>query len=77
MSYDGHLDMGLNCDSGAVDDPELLRDLIAAEYDALLEAGQPKPARKPAKKKPAKKAAPRTAKSEAEARSSRPPSAMG
>ena len=55
MSYDGHLDMGLNCDSGAVDDPELLRDLIAAEYDALLEAGQPKPARKPARKKPAAK----------------------
>jgi hypothetical protein len=39
MSYDGHLDMGLNCDAGAVDDPELLRDLIAEEYDALLEAG--------------------------------------
>jgi WS/DGAT/MGAT family acyltransferase len=53
MSYDGHLDMGLNCDSGAVDDPELLRDLIAAEYDALLEAGHPKPAR-PAAKKPKK-----------------------
>ena len=59
MSYDGHLDNRLNCDSGAVDDPELLRDLIAAEYDALLEAGQPKPARRPAKK-PAKKKSSKT-----------------
>ena len=54
MSYDGHLDMGLNCDVGAVDDPERLRDLIAAEFDALLRAGTPKPARRPAKR-PAKK----------------------
>ena len=61
MSYDGHLDMGLNCDSGAVDDPELLRDLIAAEYGALLEAGQAKPARRPANKpKQAKKASKKT-----------------
>jgi WS/DGAT/MGAT family acyltransferase len=53
MSYDGHLDMGLNCDTGAVDDPELLRDLIGAEFDALLEAGAPKPARRRATKKAA------------------------
>ena len=55
MSYDGHLDMGLNCDAGAVEDPELLRDLIAQEYEALLVAGTPKPARPRAKK-----AAPKT-----------------
>jgi hypothetical protein len=72
MSYDGHLDMGLNCDAGAVDDPELLRDLIAEEYEKLLVAGTPKPARarsatkksttkKPTAKKPtAKKKAPST-----------------
>ena len=57
MSYDGHLDMGLNCDAGAVDDPELLRDLIAEEYEKLLVAGAPKPARARTKKaapKPAK-----------------------
>jgi WS/DGAT/MGAT family acyltransferase len=67
MSYDGHLDMGLNCDAGAVDDPELLRDLIAEEYEKLLVAGTPKPARarsatkKSTTKKPtAKKKAPST-----------------
>ena len=57
-SYDGHLDMGLNCDAGAVDDPELLRDLIAQEYEALLVAGAPKPARARTKKKAAPKTAP-------------------
>ena len=62
MSYDGHLDMGLNCDSGAVEDPELLRDLIAADYDALLEAGQPKPARRPAKRPKATKKASKASK---------------
>jgi hypothetical protein len=53
MSYNGSLDMGLNVDAGAVDDPELLRDLIEAEFAALLEAGAPKPARKRATKKKA------------------------
>jgi hypothetical protein len=36
MTYDGHLDMGLNVDAGAVADPEGLRDAIAAEFDRLL-----------------------------------------
>jgi WS/DGAT/MGAT family acyltransferase len=38
MSYDGHLDMGLNVDAGAVQDPEGLRDAIAAELAALIAA---------------------------------------
>jgi WS/DGAT/MGAT family acyltransferase len=42
MSYDGHLDMGLNTDLGAVADPELLRDSIAAEFASLIAAGTPK-----------------------------------
>jgi hypothetical protein len=36
MTYDGNLDMGLNVDAGAVEDPEGLRDAIAAEFDRLL-----------------------------------------
>jgi diacylglycerol O-acyltransferase len=39
MSYDGQLDMGLNTDVGAVEDPALLRDSIAAEFAALIAAG--------------------------------------
>ena len=39
MSYDGSLDMGLNTDLGAVADPTLLRDSIAAEFAALIAAG--------------------------------------
>ena len=54
MSYDGHLDIGLHADLGAVEDPAALRDAIASEFDALLAAGSPKQARK---KRPAKKAA--------------------
>jgi diacylglycerol O-acyltransferase len=42
MSYDGHLDMGLHADAGAVDDPEGLRAAIATEFDALLSAGRPR-----------------------------------
>jgi hypothetical protein len=42
MSYDGHLDMGLHADAGAVEDPEGLRTAIAAEFDALLAAGRPR-----------------------------------
>jgi WS/DGAT/MGAT family acyltransferase len=42
MSYDGSMDMGLNIDTGAVDDPTLLRDLIASEFEALLAAAAPK-----------------------------------
>ena len=45
MSYDGHLDMGLNFDTGAVEDPELLRDLIAARVRRAARAGAPKPRR--------------------------------
>jgi hypothetical protein len=36
MSYDGSLDMGLNVDAGAVEDPEALRDAIEGELAALL-----------------------------------------
>jgi len=42
MSYDGHLDMGLNVDAGAVDDPAGLQDAIAASFDELIAAGRPK-----------------------------------
>ena len=41
MSYDGHLDIGLNADAGAVQDPEGLRDAIEAEFAALIAAGTP------------------------------------
>ena len=39
MSYDGHLDIGLNADAGAVSDPAALRAAIEAEFAALLAAG--------------------------------------
>jgi WS/DGAT/MGAT family acyltransferase len=39
LSYDGSLDMGLNTDVGAVEDPEGLRDAIEAELVALLALG--------------------------------------
>lgn len=42
MSYDGHLDLGLHVDAGAVADPVGLRDAIAAEMAALLAAGRPR-----------------------------------
>lgn len=37
LSYDGMLDMGLNADLAAVDDPPALRAAIQAEFDLLLE----------------------------------------
>ena len=46
MSYDGMLDMGLNTDAGAVDDPAGLRDAIAAEFATLLAARPRKGARR-------------------------------
>ena len=39
MSYDGMIDMGLNADARAVEDPAQLRDEIAAEFAALIAAG--------------------------------------
>ena len=42
LSYGGNLDMGLNVDSGAVDDPEALRDDIGAAFDELLAAKKPR-----------------------------------
>lgn len=39
MSYDGQLDMGLNTDAGAVEDPAMLREAIAAEFASLIAAG--------------------------------------
>jgi diacylglycerol O-acyltransferase / wax synthase len=42
MSYDGHLDMGLNVDLEAVPDPPALRAAIQADFDALLAAGAPR-----------------------------------
>jgi hypothetical protein len=41
MSYDGMLDMGLNVDVRAVEEPAGLRDAIAAEFAALIKAGSP------------------------------------
>jgi diacylglycerol O-acyltransferase / wax synthase len=38
LSYAGRLDMGLNVDAGAVDDPESLRDDILASFDELVSA---------------------------------------
>lgn len=46
MSYDGSLDMGLNADVGAVQDPAMLRDAIATEFAALIAAGTPQGARR-------------------------------
>jgi WS/DGAT/MGAT family acyltransferase len=46
MSYDGHLDLGLHVDVGAVADPVGLRDAIAAEMAALLAVGAPRRARR-------------------------------
>lgn len=39
MSYRGRFDVGLNVDTGAVDDPALLRDLIAGAFAELLAFG--------------------------------------
>jgi WS/DGAT/MGAT family acyltransferase len=39
LSYGGSLDMGLNVDTGAIDDPELLRSCIERSFDDLLAAG--------------------------------------
>jgi WS/DGAT/MGAT family acyltransferase len=36
MTYNGNLDMGLNVDAGAVEDPEALRDAIETEFALLL-----------------------------------------
>ncbi len=53
LSYAGSLDMGLNVDTAAVADPELLRSLMQESFDELRAAGQtPRPK---AKKKPVKK----------------------
>jgi diacylglycerol O-acyltransferase / wax synthase len=38
LSYAGRLDMGLNVDSGAVDEPEALRDDVLLAFDELLSA---------------------------------------
>ena len=46
MSYDGSLDMGLNTDLGAVDDPVALRDAIADEFALLIVAGTPSGSRR-------------------------------
>ncbi|MGK2949226.1 MAG: wax ester/triacylglycerol synthase family O-acyltransferase [Acidimicrobiales bacterium] len=46
MSYDGSLDMGLNADLAAVPDPDVLRDLIAEQFAALIAAGSPTPRRR-------------------------------
>jgi len=46
MSYDGHLDMGLNADAGAVEDPAMLRDCVLREFAALIAAGTPKAPRR-------------------------------
>jgi WS/DGAT/MGAT family acyltransferase len=40
LSYNGSLDLGLNVDLGAVDDPGALRGAIEAEFAALLAAGR-------------------------------------
>ena len=39
LCYRGSLDMGLNIDPAAVEDPELLKDCIEQAFVDLLEAG--------------------------------------
>jgi diacylglycerol O-acyltransferase len=46
MSYDGHLDIGLNTDLAAVEDPPALRDAIVASFEELLAAGRPRARRR-------------------------------
>jgi WS/DGAT/MGAT family acyltransferase len=41
LSYSGSLDVGLNIDSAAVEQPELLRDLMEESFAELVAAGQP------------------------------------
>ena len=56
LSYGGSLDMGLNIDVAAVDQPVLLRNLMEESFDDLMRAGQPPAKAKSAtKKKPTKK----------------------
>jgi diacylglycerol O-acyltransferase / wax synthase len=38
LSYRGSLDMGINMDTAAIDDPALLRDCIRESFDELLAA---------------------------------------
>jgi diacylglycerol O-acyltransferase len=40
LSYRDHLDLGLNADSGAIDDPQELRDLIASGFAELIDASR-------------------------------------
>ena len=40
MSYCGNLDMGLHVNRGAIEDPALLRDCIAASFDELIALGR-------------------------------------
>ena len=56
LSYGGSLDMGLNIDAAAVEQPVLLRSLMEESFAELVEAGQPPRAtRAKVEKKPAKK----------------------
>jgi len=56
LSYGGSLDMGLNIDVAAVDQPVLLRNLMEESFDDLVRASQPPAKTKTAtKKKPTKK----------------------
>jgi WS/DGAT/MGAT family acyltransferase len=65
MSYDGHLDMGLHADVGAVGDPTALRDAIEAEFGALIEAGSPRPTARSPRRASTAKAATRSGKAAA------------
>jgi WS/DGAT/MGAT family acyltransferase len=56
LSYGGSLDMGLNIDVAAVEDPVLLRNMMEESFDELVSAAQPPAKAKSAtKKKPTKK----------------------
>ena len=56
LSYGGSLDMGLNIDVAAVEDPGLLRNMMEEAFDELVSAAQPPAKAKSAtKKKPTKK----------------------
>jgi diacylglycerol O-acyltransferase / wax synthase len=62
LSYAGSLDMGLNIDAAAVEDPVLLRTLMEESFAELVSAGQPPRAKSASKKSGAKKPAKRTVK---------------
>jgi diacylglycerol O-acyltransferase / wax synthase len=59
LSYNHSLDMGVNIDTAAVSEPELLRDSLDQAFTTLLAEGTPKPAARKKRAPATKKAAPK------------------